>query len=135
MEPHHINHWAILTCALLNLLLGAIWYSPLLFYPSWMKANQFTESDLATMNQGKTYGITLLLSLAICYTFVNLLSPYGTDFTTGIITGFRAGLGLAGCIFTVIALFEQRTWNYILINGGYIVVYLTLVGGILSIWH
>jgi hypothetical protein len=33
------------------------------------------------------------------------------------------------------ALFEQRSWKYILINVGYITVYLTLIGFILGVWR
>jgi hypothetical protein len=37
--------------------------------------------------------------------------------------------------FAIIALFEQRSWKYILINGGFITVYLTLIGFILGLWR
>ncbi|MBK7038606.1 MAG: DUF1761 domain-containing protein [Bacteroidetes bacterium] len=45
------------------------------------------------------------------------------------------GFGFSALIFTIVALFEQRSWKYILINGGYITIYFTLVGFILGIWR
>lgn len=41
-----------------------------------------------------------------------------TDWQWGLTAGFLAGFGWAAAIFTVIALFEQKSWKYILINAG-----------------
>ena len=37
MEEMYINHWAVFACAVANLVVGAIWYSPPLFYNGWKK--------------------------------------------------------------------------------------------------
>ena len=39
MEQMLINHWAVLACAVFNVLLGAAWYSPALFYQAWKQEN------------------------------------------------------------------------------------------------
>jgi hypothetical protein len=67
MEQFYINHCAVLVCALANLALGAIWYSPLLFYKPWMKENNFTEDDLKKNNPAKTYGITLFFPFLLSW--------------------------------------------------------------------
>ena len=43
MENLIINHWAVLACAVLSLVLGAFWYSPLLFYKGWKDAGGAVE--------------------------------------------------------------------------------------------
>jgi hypothetical protein len=53
----------------------------------------------------------------------------------GTTAGFLAGFGFSALIFSIVALFEQRSWKYILINGGYITIYFTLIGFILGIWR
>ena len=50
MENLHINHTAVLVCAILNLALGALWYSPILFYKGWLSETKLTEEQLARSN-------------------------------------------------------------------------------------
>ena len=135
MEQFYINHWAVLTCGALNLVLGAVWYSPLLFYKAWMKENKFTEEDIKQINPLKTYSLTFILSVIISYNLAFFLGDAKTGAAWGATAGFLAGFGFSALIFTVVALFEQRSWKYILINGGYITIYFTLTGFILGLWR
>lgn len=135
MEQFYINHWAVMVCAIANLALGALWYSPLLFYKTWMKENKFTDEDIKKVNPVKTYSITLILSVIISYNLAFFLGDDKTDMAWGTTAGFLAGFGFSALIFSVIALFEQRSWKYILINGGYITVYFTIIGFILGVWR
>lgn len=135
MQQFYINHWAVMTCAVVNLVLGALWYSPLLFYKAWMTENNFSDEDLKKVNPAKIYGITLLLSVIISYNLAFFLGDDKTDMVWGTTAGFLAGFGFSALIFSVIALFEQRSWKYILINGGYITIYFTLIGFILGTWR
>jgi len=135
MEQFYINHWAVMVCAIANLALGALWYSPLLFYKAWMKENKFTDEDIKKVNPAKTYSITFLISVIISYNLAFFLGDDKTDMVWGTTAGFLAGFGFSALIFSVIALFEQRSWKYILINGGYITIYFTLIGFILGIWR
>lgn len=135
MENIYINHLAVIVCAVLNLALGALWYSPLMFYRTWMKENKFNEEDIKKVNPAKTYSLTVIFSLIICYNLAFFLGDAKTDMVWGLTAGFLAGFGFSALIFSVIALFEMRSWKYILINGGYIMVYFSLVGLILGAWR
>jgi hypothetical protein len=53
----------------------------------------------------------------------------------GTTAGFLTGFGFSALIFAIVALFEMRSLKYILINGGYITVYFTLIGFILGAWR
>jgi hypothetical protein len=136
MENLYINHWAVIVSAVANLVVGAIWYSPMLFYKAWMKENNFTEESVKqNFNPIKTYGITLLLSLIISYNLAFFLGDDKTDAAWGATAGFLAGFGFSALIFAIIGLYEQRSWRYILINGGYITLYFTLIGFIIGAWR
>lgn len=135
MENIHINHWAVIACAALNLVLGAIWYSPLLFYKAWKTENGFTDEMLAKINPAKVYGITCILSLIASYNMAFFLGDAKTDMAWGATAGFLTGFGFSTILFTVVALFEMRSWKYIFINGGYITVYYTITGFILGAWR
>lgn len=135
MENLYINHVAVFVCAILNLALGAFWYSPILFYRGWLKESNLSGEQLAKSSPAKTYGLTFLFALIISYNLAFFLGDVNTDAIWGTTAGFLAGFGFSTLIFAIIALFERRSWKYIFINGGYITVYFTLIGFVLGIWR
>jgi membrane protein YdbS with pleckstrin-like domain len=135
MEQFHINHLAVIVCAIANLALGALWYSPVLFYNAWKKENNLTDEQLKKINPANVYGISFILSVIISYNMAFFLGDSKTDMAWGTTAGFLTGFGFAALIFAIVALFEMRSWKYIFINGGYITVYFTIIGFILGAWR
>ena len=136
MGEIYINHLAVIVCAIANLVVGAVWYSPALFYNAWKKENGFTDDDIKQkFNPGKMYTLSTILSLIISYNLAFFLGDAKTDWQWGMTAGFLAGFGWAAMIFAIIAIFEIRSWKYIFINAGYIIVYFTLIGLILGAWR
>lgn len=135
MENMNINHWAVLACAVFNLALGASWYSPALFYGAWKKETRLTDEDIKKSNPFKTHGISFVLAYMMSYNLAFFLGNADTDWKWGLLAGFLTGFGWCAAIFTALSLFEQKTWRYIFINSGYIVVYFTVIGFILGIWR
>ena len=112
MENLYINHIAVFVCAILNLALGALWYSPVLFYKGWLGETKLTEEQLAKANPAKTYGLAFLFAWVISYNLAFFLGDATTNAMWGATAGFLAGFGFSALIFTIIALFEQRSWKY-----------------------
>lgn len=135
MEDLYINHWAVIACAILNLLIGGLWYSPVMFFKAWKKENNLDDEDLKKANPARNFTVSTILSLVICYNLAFFLGDAQTDWAWGLTAGFLAGFGWAAMIFAIVAIFEMRSWRYILINGGYIVVYFSLIGLILGLWR
>ena len=135
MENLTINHIAVFVCAIANLALGALWYSPAMFYKAWSRETNLNEEQLARSNPAKTYGLAFLFSLIISYNLAFFLGDANTTPAWGATAGFLAGFGWSTLIFAIIALFEQRSWKYIFINGSFITVYFTLIGFILGVWR
>jgi len=135
MEDIYINHLAVLVSAVSNLALGALWYSPALFYKTWKTENKLSEDDLKRLNPAKTCGFTFLFSLLMSYNLAFFLGDAQTDLTWGATAGFLSGFGFAALIFAIIALFEMKSWKYIFINGGFIVIYFTMIGAIIGFWR
>ncbi len=135
MENLFINHLAVFICAIANLALGALWYSPVLFGKAWQKEAGLTDEQLAKQNPAKTYGLAFLFSWVMSYNLAFFLGDSATTPAWGATAGFLAGFGWAALSIAMIALFEQRSWRYIFINGGFITVYFTLIGFILGIWQ
>ena len=135
MENIYINHLAVIVAAISDFAVGALWYSPLLFYKSWMKENNFTEEILKKGNPAVTYSLTFIFALIISYNLAFFLGDSNTDTMWGLQAGILAGFGWAAMAFATIALFEKKPFKYILINCGYIVVAFALKGLIIGAWR
>lgn len=135
MEKMYINHLAVFVCALLSLALGALWYSPMLFFRAWQKETGLSDEQVARANPLKTYSLTLLLAWIISYNLAFFLGDSKTNWRWGVAAGLLAGVGWASTMFVIISLFEQRSVKYMLINCCYITVYFALIGFVLGIWR
>ncbi len=128
-----INHLAVIVAAISDLLIGALWFSPLLFYKRWIAETGINEETL-NAGAGKIYGLTLLMAIIISYNLAAFLAEDGTDATWGAIAGFLAGVWAAAA-FIIISLFERKSAAYIFINIGYMLVAFTLKGFIIGVWR
>jgi Protein of unknown function (DUF1761) len=130
-----INYFAVLAAAVSAFVLGGLWYSPLLFYRPWLRANGFTDADVQKGNPATIFGFAFVFSLLMA---ANLAAFLGTPDTTaawGATAGALAGFGWVAPGIGVVALFERRPWSYVLVNGGYWGVALTIMGAILGVWR
>src|SRR5262245_61187660 len=104
MENLNINHLAVFVCAIASLALGALWYSPILFYKGWLKETGLSEEQLAKQSPAKTYGLAFVFSLIISYNLAFFLGDSATTPVWGVTAGFLAGFGWSTLIFAIIAL-------------------------------
>jgi Protein of unknown function (DUF1761) len=58
-----------------------------------------------------------------------------TTVAWGMTAGALAGIGWVAAGLGIVALFENRSWTYILVNGGYHVVAFVAMGAILGAWR
>lgn len=134
MENIYINHIAVGICAFLSLVIGGLWWSPLLFAKAWQKEVGLTDEQLRQMNPAKVFGLTFLLAYLASYNLAFFLGDRSTTWQWGISAGLLAAFW-AIAMYVIIGLFEQRTLKHILINCGYITVYFAVIGFVLGIWR
>ena len=128
----HLNFWAILVAAASVFALGGIWYK--VFSTPWMKANGFQDKPPAG-NTAKIFGISFVLSLVMAFNLGKFLDDPTTTAAWGATSGFLAGFGWCFMGIGIICLFERKPWSYVLINGGFLTVALTVMGLILGAWR
>ena len=58
-----MNFYAVLVAALTTLVVGSIWYSPVLFGNAWMKETGLTEEELKKGSMLKIFGLTFVFSV------------------------------------------------------------------------
>jgi surface polysaccharide O-acyltransferase-like enzyme len=135
-----INFWAVLVCAIATMVIGFLWYSPMLFANSWMRLMGFDPNDktrIAEMQKGagKMYALSFLASIVaaivlakiIVITSVNTI-PYGMK------VGFAVWLGFVTTVQLTGALFSKQPNKLYLINTGYQLVCFLAMGAILAKW-
>ena len=135
MENFQINHLAVVLSAMMSLVIGALWYSPVLFERQWQNAAGISDEQLKMANPLKIFGITFLLALLMSYNLAFFLGSPGTTWRWGLAAGLLTGIGGVAAMFTVISLFEHRSIKYIAINSGYIIVYFAVIGIIIGAWR
>lgn len=129
----HLNYLAVVAAALSTFLLGGLWYSPAVFGKAWMKENGFTEESMKGANMIKIFGLAILLALISA---VNLAMFLGEKATLGegVGYGFAAGAGWVATFVGMHYLFERKSFRLFLINAGYSIVALTIMGLIIAAW-
>lgn len=158
------NFVAILVAALCSFVVGFIWYNPKVFGTIWMKEAGLTQEQLEKGHMLKIFGLTLVYSLMFAFmmptlvihqmgalgmiggsdmmaaakpSYAAFLSDYGEAFRTykhGALHGFISGIFLALPIVSINGLFEHKTWKYMIIQAGYWIVIMTVMGSIICGW-
>lgn len=135
MDMSMVNWLAVVVAALATFLIGGLWYSPALFYNAWLAANGFTKEQAESGSKGRAFGGSFVFALIMAANLAMFLADPKTDWVWGATAGFLAGFGWAAMAVGTVALFENRPWSYILINGGYHAVSFTVMGAILGAWR
>lgn len=128
-----LNIWAVLVAALSTFLIGGLWYSPAVFGKAWMRENGFTEEGLKNSNTAKIFGLALLLAVIAAVNLAMFMGPENKP-EMGALWGFLAGFGWVATFVGTHYLFERKSFTLFLINAGYSVVALTIMGVILAAW-
>ena len=129
-----VNMVAVLLCGVSSLVLGGIWYSPLLFAKPWQRAAGLSDEQVKSGNMAVIFGGAFLLSLIAAFVFAMFLGrQMGLHAAT--LAGLSAGLCWVAASFGINYLFERRPLGLWLINGGYHTLQFTLFGLILGAMH
>ena len=135
MDPSTINYPAVLVAALSTFLLGGLWYSPLLFGKVWMRENKFTDAELQTFSKARMFGWSFGFALIMALNLAMFLAAPNTNLSRGAAAGALAGFGWVTMAVGVIGVFENKSWKYIAINGGYMTVAFVVMGAIIGVWR
>jgi hypothetical protein len=130
---NQLNIWAVLVAALSTFMIGGLWYSPAVFGKVWMRENGFTEESMKNSNMVKIFGLAFVLGLIAAVNLAMFLGPNET-IGNGAFYGFLAGFGWVATFIGTHYLFERKSFTLFLINAGYSIVALTVMGVIIAAW-
>lgn len=131
-----VNYIAILIAAIVNMVVGFIWYGPL-FGKAYSKMMGFTKEEMEkAMKEGmaKSYGLAFLAAIVMAYVFAHFISVgSATTATQGAIIGFWLWLGFVATTIISDLLWGKKTFNLYLLQVGYYLVVLVINGAILAL--
>lgn len=129
-----INLWAVFGAAVSAFVLGGLWYAPFLFGRAWQRAAKISDEQIKGGKPAITFGVSFLLALISAFVFAMFLGPApGLPFALA--AGSSAGLFWVATSFGINYLFERKSFELFLINGGYHTAQFTLYGLVLGLWH
>lgn len=141
MHMHSLNWWAILVAAISTMVVGFLWYSPLLFAKPWMREMGYDPNDKAKTDEmkksaGPAYAGSFVASLLSAFTLALILHGLrGEDLHFGIMASFHIWLGFVATVQFTSALFMKQSMKLFAINTGYQLVCYLVMGSVLTVWQ
>ena len=134
---HHLffNPWAILVAALAQWILGALWFSPVLFAKPW-KAMVYPNSRPQKGSMAAGMVVSFIGSLILCFVMAHVIFWAGAKtLPWGALIGFIAWAGFIVAPVSAAHVYEGRPFNLFAINVGYWLVAMVGAGIILAVWR
>ena len=137
MNHLHFNYWAILVSAVIQWLLGAVWYSPALFAKPWIS---LVGLKIDGSNKNKTMIVGMIASF-IGSVVTSLMLAHvviwsgAKSVAAGALIGFIMWLGFLAAPLCASYIYEGRPFKLFAINTGYWLVALLVTGGLLAVWR
>ena len=136
-----MNLWAVLVCALADMVIGFLWYSPLLFARPWMVLMGHDPNDKAKLEEMRKgaammYALSLvasLLSAAVLAKIITISTVHAPLY--GVKIGLAIWLGFVTTVQLTGALFGRQPARLYAINTGYQLVCYVVMGAILAAWR
>jgi hypothetical protein len=141
MHFHHLNWLAIFVAAISTMVVGFLWYSPLLFARPWMREMGYDPNDKAKTQEmqksaGPAYAGSFVASLISAFTVALFFHALRVDsLHTGFMASFHIWLGFVATVQFTGALFTKQSMKLFAINTGYQLVCYLVMGVILSLWQ
>ena len=127
-----LNIWAILVASVLNMLIGALWYSKPLFGKQWMNYLGFKDNEPSSSPW--TLVVVYVLGLVIAIMMAMFLQ--GTEGAKeGIVYGAAIGLGIVIPTILTHYLMEQRKAGFMFIIAGHELLLFLVYGALLGGWQ
>lgn len=129
-----VNVWAILVSSVVNMGVGVVWYSPVLFGTSWTRLSgaKMDEGTGRMVEYAGAYfsGLILAAILALVLSMTGIQTVW-----EGLIVALVVWLGFTAAPAFANTIFESRPFGLWGINSAYPLVSIVLMTVILVVWR
>ena len=141
MHFHNLNLLAVLVAALSTMVVGFLWYSPILFAKPWMREMGYDPNDKAKVQEmqksaGPAYFASLLASVVTAFILALFFyEMHVQSIHIGLLIAFHVWLGFVATVQLTGVLFMKQSMKLFAINTGYQLACYLAMGAILSAWR
>ena len=139
MPDPTLNLIPVVLAGVINMILGALWYSPFVLGKLWMRSMRKTDEemkqDFSGVSMGLVYIVNTIASLVFAYVLAHIIKFASiTTFSDGAKVGFWVWLGFV--VTTVIPgyMYESRPKMLYFIFIAYQLISIVLMGGVIAMW-
>ena len=131
-----VNFLAIAAAGLASWVLGALWYSPLLFGKIWQTEVGLSDEEIKKGSMPMIFGLSLILMIAMAFGLSPLIEAHGDTITMvhGFYHGCMIGLFFAATSMGINYLYQRRSLKLFAIDALYQVLFLGISGAVLSLF-
>jgi hypothetical protein len=130
-----INWLAVIVAAIIRLVVGAIWYSPVGFGPMWQKTVGITQQQMMAA-MPRAIAVDAVGSLLMAFILEHAVVYAGANSVLlGAAVGFLNWLGFVAVVLIATNVYEQRPLRPAYVSAGFNLVALLLMGALLAVWR
>ena len=131
-----VNYFAVFLCGVLSMIIGFVWYSPILLGRTWMEEIDKSEEELKKdFNPVKTFGITFLFNLFIAFSLAQLMAhSNAVTVAAGIRMAFLCWFGFILAPMVINSLFENKSIKLLMVDAGHHLIVILVFGIVLGAW-
>lgn len=129
----HVNWIGALVASVAVFLVGAVWYSPLMFARPWQRALGLSDEDMRSGNVGRIF-LSAFVAMVVAAIGFSMLLGEAAGWREGLHWGLIIGLLFVATSLAIHNAFERRPFYYWAINAGYNLLQFVLYGLILGAW-
>lgn len=135
MQQIPINIWAVIVAAVIRLVVGAIWYSPVAFGPVWQRTVGISQDKMMAA-MPRAIAVDAVGSLVMSFILLHAVTYAGaTTLLLGATVGALNWLGFVAVVLIATNVYEQKPMRGAYIGAGFNLVAMALMGALLAVWH
>lgn len=127
---------SVLIASVASMILGFLWYSPVLFGKAWMKLKGFTQASLkdAQKKMGPMYALSFIGAIVMAWVLSMVISLVGViDPMEAARVAFWMWLGFVAPVQMTSVIFGDKKWKLFAIDTGYQLASLLAMAIIISL--
>jgi len=130
-----VNFWSIILAAISYLIIGSLWYSPLLFGKLWVRLIGFTDEDFKRSNRLWLILVLSFLSAVIAAFLISAVLGPNPNAEFGALVGAAIAICWISMSKLTDVLFENKSVKLFLLHAGFDLVTFMVMGAIVGYWR
>jgi len=130
-----VNIWAVMLAGFSYLILGALYYSPILFGKQWIKLNGFTDEDLKSNKPMWMITLFSFLSAFVASFLISMIMGPNSSAQFGAIVGACIAIFWISMSKLISVLFENQPFKLFVLHAGFDLVAFMVMGAIVGYWR